>query len=70
MGTGTTSAECKTVVTAVLMVMSGMDPHMISETWGGFWLSFGWVVSKWALLGCGSVLVRLRCTIEIVILRR
>jgi hypothetical protein len=69
-GTGTTSAECKTVVTAVLMVMSGMDPHMISETWDGFWLSFGWVVSKWALLGCGSVLVRLRCAIEIVILRR
>jgi hypothetical protein len=58
------------LVAAVLMVMSGMDPHMISETWDGFWLSFGWVVSKWALLGCGSVLVRLRCAIEIVILRR
>jgi hypothetical protein len=27
--TCTTSAECKTVITAVLMVMSGMDPHMI-----------------------------------------
>jgi hypothetical protein len=26
----TTSVECKTVITAVLMVMSGMDPHMIS----------------------------------------
>jgi hypothetical protein len=26
----TTSAECKTVITAVLTVMSGMDPHMIS----------------------------------------
>jgi predicted ATP-dependent Lon-type protease len=26
----TTSAGCKTVITAVLMVMSGMDPHMIS----------------------------------------
>jgi hypothetical protein len=26
----TTSAECKTVIIAVLMVMSGMDPHMIS----------------------------------------
>jgi hypothetical protein len=25
-----TSAECKTVITAVLTVMSGMDPHMIS----------------------------------------
>jgi hypothetical protein len=28
----TTSAECKTVITAMLMVMSGMDPHMISGT--------------------------------------
>jgi hypothetical protein len=31
-GMCTTSAECKTVITAVLMVMSGMDPHMISRT--------------------------------------
>jgi hypothetical protein len=30
----TTSAECKTVITAVLMVMSGMDPHMISGNIG------------------------------------
>jgi hypothetical protein len=28
----TTSAECKTVITAMLTVMSGMDPHMISRT--------------------------------------
>jgi hypothetical protein len=28
--TCTTSVECKTVITAVLTVMSGMDPHMIS----------------------------------------
>jgi hypothetical protein len=26
----TTSAECKIVITAMLTVMSGMDPHMIS----------------------------------------
>jgi hypothetical protein len=32
----TTSAERKTVITAVLAVMSGMDPHMISETRVGF----------------------------------
>jgi hypothetical protein len=32
----TTSAERKkTVITVVLMVMSGMDPHMISKTWVG-----------------------------------
>jgi hypothetical protein len=28
--TCTTAAECKTVITVVLMVMSGIDPHMIS----------------------------------------
>jgi hypothetical protein len=29
-GTCTTSVECKTAITTVLTVMSGMDPHMIS----------------------------------------
>jgi hypothetical protein len=33
-GTCTTSAECKTVVTVMLTVMSGMDPHMISGNLG------------------------------------
>jgi hypothetical protein len=37
--TCTTSAECKTVITAVLTVMSGIDPYMISGNTG-----FGWVV--------------------------
>jgi hypothetical protein len=69
-GMCTTSVECKTVITVVLTFMNGMDPHMISETWDGFWLSFGWVVSKWALLGCGSVTVRLRDAIEIVIFEK
>jgi hypothetical protein len=64
-GMCTTSVECKIVMTVVLTVMSGMDPHMISETWDGFWLSF------W--LGCVEVdltrlwVVRLRGTIEIII---
>jgi hypothetical protein len=44
--TCTSSAECKTVITAMLMVMSGMDPHMIRWNmrwvWIGFWL--GWFV--------------------------
>jgi hypothetical protein len=31
-GMCTTSAECKTIIIAVLTVMSGMDPHMISGT--------------------------------------
>jgi hypothetical protein len=32
--TCTTSVECKTVIIAVLMVMSDMDPHMISGNTG------------------------------------
>jgi hypothetical protein len=68
-GTCTTSAECNTVITAVLTVMSGMFPHMFSETWDGFLLSLGWVVSKWVLLGCGSVTVSLRVAIEASSLR-
>jgi hypothetical protein len=39
--TCTTSAECKTVITVVLMVMSGMDPHMIR--WNLRWIWFGLV---------------------------
>jgi hypothetical protein len=31
-GTCTTSAECKAVITVVLAVTNGMDPHMISRT--------------------------------------
>jgi hypothetical protein len=39
--TCTTSTECKTVVTVILMVMSGMDPHMIR--WNLRWVWFGLV---------------------------
>jgi hypothetical protein len=31
-GMCTTFAECKTIIIAMLTVMSGMDPHMISGT--------------------------------------
>jgi hypothetical protein len=65
----TTSAKCKIVITTVLTVMSGMDPHMISGNLGWVLLSLGWVVSKWVLLGCGSVTVRLRDAIEASSLR-
>jgi hypothetical protein len=41
-GMCTTSAECKTVITIVLTVMSGMDPHMISGTQVGL-VEFGLV---------------------------
>jgi hypothetical protein len=46
-GMCTTSVECKMVITAVLMVMSSMDAHMISR-------NLGWVfVKSW--LGCVEV---------------
>jgi hypothetical protein len=46
-GTCTTSVECKTIITAVLTIMSVMDPHMISG-------NLGWVfVKSW--LGCVEV---------------
>jgi hypothetical protein len=31
-GMCTTSTECKTIITVVLMVICGMDPHMIHGT--------------------------------------
>jgi hypothetical protein len=62
----TTSAECKTVITVVLTVMSGMDPHMIS--WNLRWVWFGLVgLVEVGLLGCWSVTVRLCDVIEFVI---
>jgi hypothetical protein len=64
----TTSAECNTVITAMLMVMSGMDLHMISGIQDGFWLSLWLGCIKVGLIGCVSVTMRLRGTIEIVIL--
>jgi hypothetical protein len=43
--TCTTSAECKTVITAVLTVMSGMEAHMISWNLRWVWfVLFGWLV--------------------------
>jgi hypothetical protein len=39
--TCTTYAECKIVITVVLLVMSGMDPRMIR--WNLRWVSFGLV---------------------------
>jgi hypothetical protein len=37
----TSSVECKTVITVVLTVMSGIDPHMIR--WNLRWVWFGLV---------------------------
>jgi hypothetical protein len=41
----TTSVECKTVITAVLTVMSSMDHHIIS--WNLRWVWFVWF--SWAV---------------------
>jgi hypothetical protein len=49
-GMRTTSIECKTIITTVLTVMSSMDPLMISENLRWFFLSLGWVVSKWGFI--------------------
>jgi hypothetical protein len=54
-GICTTSVESKTVITTVLTIMSGMDPHMISAIWDGFWLSLLLGCVDVGLLGCGSV---------------
>jgi hypothetical protein len=54
---------------AVLIVMSGMDPHMISGTWDGFWLSLSLGCVEVGLLGCRSVTVRLCDAIEVVIFK-
>ena len=66
--TCTASAECKTVITVMLMVMSGMDPHMISGNtgFGLVWLG----CRSGFLLGCGSVTVRLHDAIEVRTMRR
>jgi hypothetical protein len=55
---------------AMLTVMSGMYPHIISWNLGWIWLSLGLVLSKWILLCCGSVMVRLHDAIEIITLKR
>jgi hypothetical protein len=66
--TCTTSAECKTIITVVLTVMSGTDPHMISGNtgFGLVWLG----CRSGFLLGCGSIMVRLHDAIEVKTLRR
>jgi hypothetical protein len=44
----TTSVECKTVITAVLTVMSGMDPHMISRDFSWFGISSVVRIFSWS----------------------
>jgi hypothetical protein len=64
-GMCTTSIECKTVITAVLTVMSGMDPHMISGTRVGL-VELG----PWLVLLVRSVLRSGLCGVIDVLLSR
>jgi hypothetical protein len=56
--------ECKIVITVVLTVMSGMDPHMISGNMGWVFVKSRLGCSKWVLLGCRSVTMRLHDAIK------
>jgi hypothetical protein len=42
-----TSAEYKAIITAMLTVMSGMDPHMISRDFGWFEISSVVRICSW-----------------------
>jgi hypothetical protein len=44
--TCTTSVECKIIITAMLTVMSGMNPHMISGNPGFGWVGLVWLVCR------------------------
>jgi hypothetical protein len=73
----TTSIECKTVITAVLTVMSCMNPHIISRDFGWFGnssvvkiSSWRWNIlvesSSWSWRFCGSVIqleLDIRCCV-------
>jgi hypothetical protein len=51
-GMCTTSVESQTIMTVMLMVMSGIDPNMISGTWVGL----VWVGQFWSALLVRSIL--------------
>jgi hypothetical protein len=44
----TTSIECKTVITVVLMVKNGMDPDIIHQDFGWFGISSVVRISSWS----------------------
>jgi hypothetical protein len=48
-GMCTTFVECKIIMAAVLMIMSGMNPHMIN--WNLGWVWFGWEFGHSCCLG-------------------
>jgi hypothetical protein len=65
-GICTTSAESQTVMTVVLTIMSGIDPHMISGTW----VELVWLGQFWSVLLVRSILHSgLCCVIDVPLLR-
>jgi hypothetical protein len=60
----------QTIITVVLTVMSGMDPHMISENLGWVFVKSWLGCVEWVLLSYWSVTVRLHDVIESSSLRR
>jgi hypothetical protein len=68
MGMCTTSAECNTVMTVMLMVMSIMDPHMIRVTWVGMVGKLG--VGQSCHLGRAAVVDSVVCSVQCRISRR
>jgi hypothetical protein len=65
-GMCTISAESQIVMTIVLTVMSGMDPHMISGTWVGL----VWLGQFWSVLLVRSILCSGLCGVNDVSLSR
>jgi hypothetical protein len=62
----TTSVESQTVMTVILMVMNGMDPHMISGTW----VQLVWLGQFWPILLVRSILHSGLCDlIDVLFLR-
>jgi hypothetical protein len=65
-GICTTSAESQTVMTVVLTIMSGIDPHIISGTW----VELVWLGQFWSVLLVRSILHSgLCCVIDVPLLR-
>jgi hypothetical protein len=57
-----TSEECRTVMTVMLTVMSGMDPHMIRVTWIGMVGMLG--VGQSCLLGRAAIVDYVVCSMS------
>jgi hypothetical protein len=65
-GICTTSAESQTVMTVMLTIISGIDPHMVSGTW----VELVWLGQFWSVLLVRSILHSGLCgVIDVPLLR-